>query len=245
MASKISREEVDEFLKEMREEMDFFDSKIYEFQIEVAYLGFNAKTTATEFLKKGSKRSPKDDLKYLVMLFHERGSNITKILKKTGEVGKEKINKLRQVYSIQDNAKTATPTTLTLPRIALTFPVQSVAYCMNYRVNDPIGNELPSWSKTQAFASLIPNKGLKDGVKDVLIAVHLKAMEILTTKISKPGTDVKESINFYLKLGMENSLLSDAQRVQALIDLRIVDTAGELIDQSVYQSDVESVVSTT
>lgn len=235
--------DVDDFLDEMRTSLGLFDhciDFIDEAREDTAYVGFNPKAVAKLFLTRQPVKDSKRDLAFLVMLFHERGSHLSKMLKKVSDKGKKLIVEYRQKYSLADNAKSAGSTNgLTLPRIALTFAVQSVYYCINHRQNDPIKGDLPAWSKTQAFASLIPttHSGLiSEDTVSALKTIHLTAMTTLTRKINKSDSNPEESARFYLDLGIENGMLSDRSRVQALKDLGILRDNGEFVDEDMFST---------
>lgn len=135
-------------------------------QQSVAYEGFNPAATIASFKYLSTNPifdSRDEDLAFMLMLFFERGSDITKLTTpgkaKMSREGFFKCSAFHTKYKLASQGKDAKAEILTLPRLALSFPVYSCVY-MDHRISWPVMPQGLTGKRRsvacQALGTLIP-----------------------------------------------------------------------------------------
>ncbi|QDF82062.1 nucleocapsid [Dar es Salaam virus TZ-189] len=230
------------------------NSELFEnFDIEglvskIAYKGFNAEIIRAAFFRAASKAGdPVADLLHLIILGMERGANVTNMTNRMDPEGKKVVNELVSRYQLKSRASGASQHTLTLPRICLAFPYHSCCYANNYRKNKIFSVNVPGCMTVQPFSSLIPAQATKivsSDVVDMIKAVHIRCMSLLTQKIGPKDSAKRELADLdaeserYVDLGMLGSPFNEATKIQILTEFEVISTKGGINKQvqEMYES---------
>lgn len=113
---------------EIRASEDSFLSIIQSTLAEFEYQGLNVIGIVQELYRRGSvasktKDAIQSDISSMILLFLSRGNNVDKVLLRTNEVGKVRINNLKTIYKLANNVGRGGNTVITLSRIAAVFHV--------------------------------------------------------------------------------------------------------------------------
>jgi Tenuivirus/Phlebovirus nucleocapsid protein len=139
-------------------------------------LGFDEGAVFKKILRI-SKDTAKEDLKWLISFAVERGNNLEKIAANSSSAAITEIRRLEAKYDLV--TKATSPTSITLDRICLAFPMATCHYMklarnpvVNKKALLSVCSDYPLVMMHKAFATLIPNN-LSEGSKTIIIDAHL------------------------------------------------------------------------
>jgi len=218
------------------------DTKEMEYLQDIfAYDGFDPRRTAWIIMKGISATATNEkklDVMAMIVLCIERGNLIKKIRNRTGDEGQKFIDKLIEVYNIQEKAKDKN--TITLARVVLSFAWLSCSY-MEYARNPPISHEdmlkiapgYPKHMMTAAFANMIPDSASPEctiPVEDLneLRAAYLLHQAMFGVLISgnqkKNFKTILSSAEGFALAGIGNKMIPTAERIKWLRTWKIIDS---------------------
>lgn len=216
----------------------------------IQYQGFDAIETVAVFLKKSEMPhfdSREKDLAFMLMLFYERGSDILK-LSSTGkcrmdEQGRKAVQSIKDKYGLVKVGKGANMKALTLPRLALAFPLQSCMYA-NIRKNRPIIFDGPQAITIQAFSALIPSTtgNLSQIDIDRLVNANAVCMHNLSLLINSDykALEVSAQKNLtmgFIKNGLRSQVILEKDKISHLVTLGVLNADHSLVQSIVDMSD--------
>lgn len=189
-------------------------------QLMVAYQGFDPLITVITFNYYATNPILGDleqDLAFLIMLFFERGSDIKKMVSvaksKMSQKGRKTCLLLEARYQIEPKGAKAASDVLTLPRIAMSFPIQSCMYA-EHRISWPVQpvnlTDKRNVVACQTLGALIPTDSKIDMTP--LIKAHgwfqyRLSMLINTKKFEEKTMDKrKEETMSFIALSMKSKL---------------------------------------
>ena len=216
----------------------------------IQYQGFDAVETVATFMKKSEKPhfgSREQDLAFLLMLFYERGSDVSKLSSggksRMDESGRKLVAAMKDKYGLLKMGKGANMKALTLPRLALAFPLQSCMYS-NIRKNRPIVFDGPQAITVQAFSALIPTttQSLSQGDIDHLVNANAMCMHNLSILINPDykllDVNSQKSLTLgFIRNGLRSQVVKETDKIQHLKDLGVLESNGSLVQSVVHLSD--------
>ena len=126
----------------------------------ISYLGFDPIEVIMEFRRLIRDRPGERDLAMLIALYFERGANLDKVVDDVthiSDAGRGMCRSLREHYQVKSSGKLLRRQKITLPRLALAFPIQSCEYA-RMRTNTPARDLVGHPSvQIQSFSALIPS----------------------------------------------------------------------------------------
>jgi len=202
----------------------------------IQYQGFDAIETVSVFMKKGDQPvlgSKEKDLAFMLMLFYERGSDITKLSAsgkcRMDEQGRKLVQSIKDKYGLVKMGKGANMKSLTLPRLALAFPVQSCLYS-TIRKNRPVLFPGPQCITIQAFSALIPANAdwMHQTDIDKLIFANAMCMHDLSMIINPEyrvlDVESQKALTIgFIKNGLRSQIVREQDKQQLLLDMKVID----------------------
>nr|QMP82113.1 nucleocapsid protein [Hymenopteran phenui-related virus OKIAV306] len=202
---------------------------------EFAYEGFDPRRIAMMVLKMPvALNSKAADIGSMIALAVERGNRIDKMVNKMSEEGVAKVNALKRVYKISEKA--SRKDTITLSRVALSFPHFTCQYVQSHAINLTVDPEickayyktnyaLPRCMMNPAFGNLIPESGY-----DELFNAYVKAQVVFSVIIDKKkDIRAKESeAHSYATIARRNKLIPNGTRIEILKQLGALSPNGKI-----------------
>lgn len=213
------------------------------FYKKTQYQGFKAADIINKF-KKSTKNVGvdwKDDVKKLIMLCHERGTDMNKMVQKMDSEGVKTVNSLRVTYGIQKSGKNQKSDVVTLPRVLISFPHMACSYAAKakrhvvpYSVMEGLVPKYPFQMMCGAFPNMIPTT-LSDAVQVQLVdayclwAVQFSIIISRRDPIRKDYSKMKhyEDTRMICAAAMDNSCVPDDHCVNFLRQWLILDSTGK------------------
>nr|WPR17582.1 MAG: nucleocapsid protein [Centipede phenui-like virus] len=205
--------------------------------ISARHDGFSIEKIAKTFTARGRAKGKSDDeikhdLSKLALIYLIRGTQISKIYKRSKPEIQAMIITLVKVYGIRSRVGFTEETTLTLSRLACCVPF-NLAYWLSKKYCPPVvpPTDIAEWYPVTMcypqFASIIPEKD--PFIREVLLKAHLLHQIKFDQVINRnKGTNVNTLISFQHK-AISNKAFSAERREEWLRKLNIIDDGGKVI----------------
>lgn len=205
------------------------------------YIGFNRAQVIVSIMKISQHpvlQSRDADLAFLMRLFHQWGANVEKLTEPSARMRAEDtklVEKFVAKYNLKSNGGDLGPSDITLPRIALVFPLQSCTFSKRDRAYAHVKLDVPDFIKTPAFSCFIPRQPVGRFTKemiDKLLTAHIDCVTVLLTNIidylnvpscKKTVEERKKEARAFAELAMSSELYTDEERITHLVLLDVIE----------------------
>lgn len=213
---------------------------------EFEYQGLDVLHLTNEIFRRGhankrTKEQIRDDISSMIILFLSRGNNITKMIKKSNDTGKIRIQTLQGHYLLQDQVGAGGTSVLTLSRIAAVFPVVTLKYLALDQLNIPravtlntrdFGAAFPRHMQTVIAASVFPKGSVGMDLMCALLLYLIEENKILGKETAKADKDILKTFVPSARASFVSGLVEDHDRVATCVKLKLLASSETAVDSS-------------
>lgn len=200
------------------------------------YQGLNVLSIVKELYSRGAavNRTSKEvqgDVISMILLFLSRGNNIDKMLTRTNEEGRVKINNLKLVYRLSNRVGGGGNEIITLSRVAAVFPVVTLKLLANPSFSIPravtlspseFGENFPGTMQTVIAAAVFPKGQIGVSLMKALLLYLIEENKLLggTSALSDQETLLK--VIPFARASFVSSIVNQGDRLKICAGLGLV-----------------------
>lgn len=206
------------------------------------YQGLNVLSIVKELYSRGAATNKttaevQGDVIAMILLFLSRGNNIDKMLTRTNEEGRIKINNLKLVYRLSNRVGGGGNEIITLSRVAVVFPVVTLKLLANPAFSIPrtvtlapseFGENFPGTMQTVIAAAVFPRGQVGISLMKALLLYLIEENKLLGGTSASSDQETLTEVIPFARASFVSSIVSQGDRLKvcAALDLVIGNNAN-------------------
>lgn len=171
------------------------------------------------------------DIVSMILLFLSRGNNIDKMLTRTNEEGRVKINNLKLIYRLSNKVGGGGNEIITLSRVAAVFPVVTLRLLANPAFSIPravtlataeFGENFPSAMQTVIAAAVFPRGPIGLSLMRALLLYLIEENKLLGGASNSSDQDTLTKVIPFARASFVSSIVNQGERLRICNSLNLV-----------------------
>nr|UYL94377.1 MAG: putative nucleocapsid protein [Hameenlinna phasivirus] len=203
---------------------------------EFEYQGLNVLGIVQEIYRRGlaggrTRENVQQDVLSMILLFLSRGNNVDKMLLRTNEAGRVRINALKLLYRLANNVGRGGNAVVTLSRVAAVFPVATLKLLANGEVNIPravtlavaeFGANFPKQMQTVIAAAVFPRGNNGSQLMKALLLYLIEENKLLSNVGGVPDHDILLRVIPFARASFVSSIVPNGDRPNICIGIGLL-----------------------
>lgn len=193
-----------------------------------------------EIYKRGSiagkaKEAIQSDVSSMILLFLSRGNNVDKMLLRTNDVGRTRINTLKTTYKLANNVGRGGNSIITLSRVAAVYPVVTLKLLSTVGANIPravslsatdFGADFPRQMQTVIAAAIFPKGALGVQLMKALLLYIIEENKLLSNVGNASDADILQKVTPFARASFVSGIVGHTDRLVICTELGLTDGAN-------------------